>query len=309
MKEALLFFLVLFLLTKYLQKKNPQIVSIKDEVEDIIEEKNISVDEYTFKEPKYPIYQIIKNIQESEKVTLKDVVDRWSLNKKTIDVELKKQVITLLYKIFCSIGISKNNNLHIQDIENMYVIKNKDNNFRLIADFFAYERYNNHVMKFVIDFVSINGDVFVNYIDIDGGSVKNIMNKYDVKWRSQGILSNYNMFDKDIEVYLNNHYKSENILHFFEGKNRPTFNKIIELKNVYYPSDISHIYSPMFCKKYSNKTWNTTSIPDKTGENCLYHTNSAKPKYNVPYDAPGVVTTRVDKNNYDWMFNPDRGNL
>ena len=39
MKEALLFFLVLFLLTKYLQKKNPQIVSIKDEVEDIIEEK------------------------------------------------------------------------------------------------------------------------------------------------------------------------------------------------------------------------------------------------------------------------------
>ena len=67
MKEALLFFLVLFLLTKYLQKKNPQIVSIKDEVEDIIEEKNISVDEYTFKEQNTQFIKSLKTFKNLRK--------------------------------------------------------------------------------------------------------------------------------------------------------------------------------------------------------------------------------------------------
>ena len=36
---------------------------------------------------------------------------------------------------------------------------------------------------------------------------------------------------------------------------------------------------------------------------------STVPYPNEPYDAPGVVTDRVDDNEYSWLYNPQHGNI
>ena len=69
-----------------------------------------------------------------------------------------------------------------------------------------------------------------------------------------------------------------------------------------------NVQSPSFCLKETNY-WDSNGVPVPTSSNCLRNQNSTMTKYNDPYDAPGVITQRVDKNKYSWLNNPARGNI
>ena len=47
----------------------------------------------------------------------------------------------------------------------------------------------------------------------------------------------------------------------------------------------------------------------KVNSECVAKNNALQKYPNSPYDAPGVVTNRVDFNAYDWLKNPINGNI
>ena len=59
-----------------------------------------------------------------------------------------------------------------------------------------------------MDIVSIDGTFYINFIDIDESSFNNI-NTYDIRWESQGILADYDMFDENVQIMLDNYYNSK----------------------------------------------------------------------------------------------------
>ena len=62
----------------------------------------------------------------------------------------------------------------------------------------------------------------------------------------------------------------------------------------------------MFCKNKKFE-WDSRSIPISTDKDCVMDQSSIQKYPNTPYNAPGVVTQRVDNNNFSWMR--ERSNL
>ena len=150
-------------------------------------------------------------------------------------------------------------------------------------------------------------------LDIDESSINNILNNYDVKYQSQGILSKYNMFVNDMESLLNEYYKKNNYNVIGVKETSLDFDSTMlsgvftldQLTRNYLPSGTPNKYASYMCKKNKDSFdhFGVNFINDINSE-CLIH-NRAKRKYpNTPYDAPGVVTKRVDFNQYDWLKNP-----
>ena len=82
-------------------------------------------------------------------------------------------------------------------------MKDEFNNLRFIVDTFIHDVKNFYTIRLSVDIVIHNGVTYINYLDIDESAVNNILNKYDVKYQAQGILSKYNMFKEDSESILN----------------------------------------------------------------------------------------------------------
>ena len=119
--------------------------------------------------------------------------------------------------------------------------------------------------------------LYINLIDIDQSALNNILNRYDVRWKSQGILTKYNMFDEDVQKLLDNYYEnnfrvipmsSESLTPDVSG----TFN-IDQLTHMYLPANIPLKDSPMFCKNKKFE-WDSRSIPISTDEDCVMDQSS-----------------------------------
>ena len=266
---------------------------------DVTDSKNNS-----FVEPQHRLITLLSNISRADKVVLKDVKERWSLNRNVIDTELNQQITNVIEKTLNTISYISQEKFHIKSIENVYIMKDNYGDFRLIVNSFIHDVRNYYTIKLVMDITSIQGTVYINYIDIDESALNNILNKYDIRWKSQGILSKYNMFDEDIQKLLDNHYRvNYNILEL--NKNSFTIDTsnaftIDQLTSMFLPADTPVEGSPMFCEK--NKfEWDSRSIPISTDNTCVMHNSSNQPYPNEPYDAPGVVTQRADENSYTWM--------
>ena len=88
-------------------------------------------------------------------------------------------------------------------------MKDKKGNYRTVISAFIYDIKNYHTVKIIIDAVYFENILYVNHIDIDESGIKNVLQHYDIKYKSSGILSNYNNFDKNVEVLLDNYYKEK----------------------------------------------------------------------------------------------------
>ena len=79
-----------------------------------------------------------------------------------------------------------------------------------------------------------------------------------------------------------------------------------QLRNYFLPSNVPSNSSPYLCKRNSDKfDSHGVNFINDVSKDCIQNNNNATIKYpNTPYDAPGVVTKRVDFNAYDWMKNP-----
>lgn len=258
----------------------------------------------SFKKPEHRLIQLLNNISSADKVVLKNITEKWSLNKNVIDNNLKQRVKDLIKKILNGINGISEEEFFMESIDNLYLMKDKDGNFRCIVNAFMYDVQNYHTIKIVFDITSIRGIEYINMIDIDQSSLNNILNRYDVRWKSQGILTKYNMFDEDVQKLLDHHYeKTSRVIPMSNDDLTPdvsgTFN-INQLTNMYLPANVPVKDSPMFCNNHKFE-WDSKSIPISTDNDCVMDQSSIQKYPNTPYNAPGVVTQRVDNNSFSWM--------
>lgn len=254
--------------------------------------------------PEHRLIQLLNKISSADKVILKNITEKWSLNKNIIDNNIKQRVTDLIKKILNGINGISEEEFFIESIENLYLMKDKNGNFRCIVNAFIYDVNNYHTIKIVFDITSIRGTEYINMIDIDQSALNNILNRYDVRWKSQGILTKYNMFDEDVRKLLDNYYeKNYRIIPMSNNDLTPdvsgTFN-INQLSTMYLPSNIPSKDSPMFCKNKKFK-WDSNAIPISTDNNCVMDQSSIQKYPNTPYNAPGVITSAVDENSFSWM--------
>ena len=112
----------------------------------------------------------------------------------------------ILKKVISGINGILRKYFFIKEIEKIFIIKDDDENIRVISDAYIYDISNHYSIRINVDFVIYKDEVYINMIDIDESAINNILNNYDVKYQSQGILSKY-MSVNDYESLLNNHYK------------------------------------------------------------------------------------------------------
>lgn len=266
-----------------------------------------------FVKPQHKLLNLLNDISSSDKIYLLNVVEKESFTSKTIERDLSDLVNHIMKKVINGINGVSELDLFTKDIEQIYVIKDNSSNVRLIIDTFAYDIKNHYTIRINLDIVVFNGDVYLNMLDIDESAINNILNNYDVKYQSQGILSKYNMFINDMESLLNEHYKTNNYNVIGVKETSLDFDSTMlsgvftldQLSRNYLPSGIPNKDASYMCKKNKDSFdhFGVNFINDINSE-CQIH-NRAKRKYpNTPYNAPGVVTKRVDSNNYDWLKNP-----
>ena len=88
----------------------------------------------------------------------------------------------MLKLIINKIGGIASKGFYVKGVDNMYVMKDDEGNFRCILNTFIYDIKGYYTNKLVMDIVSIDGTFYINFVDIDESSFNNILNTYDVRW-------------------------------------------------------------------------------------------------------------------------------
>jgi len=269
--------------------------------------KNI-LDLDTKEEKRRNLVNVLHNISQSDKVVLTDVSEKWSMNKNVIDFDTNKRSVDILKQVMNSLEFFSTDKFYVKNVENVYVMKDKKTNYRTVISAFIYDIKNYHTVKIIIDAVFFENILYINHIDIDESGIKNVLQHYDVKYKSSGILANYNNFDQNVEALLDTYYKEKY--------------KVIELKHNDMP-DLSNTFSfnamkekimpketpkksNIFCNKEST-LWNSFGISNDGNENCLFNNPSVNKYPPEPLYLPNGVVNSVDLNQHAWMWNPDRG--
>ena len=277
--------LILIFLRSPLVKKGISIVNNEDNLEN-----GYKNEPYEYDGGPNGLLRLLNDISSADKVILENITSKHILNKDIIDEELNIQVLDIIKKIINSINGISDYLLYLDSIENMYVMRDDDGNYRSILNCIIYEVKNFYTIRLTMDFVVFEGEVYFNFIDIDESSIHNIMNKYDIRWETIGILTNYDMFDDDVRNILDKHYSEYGIV-FLNNKDNTndkssTFT-LSQLMNRYLPSESSNIdeLSPYFCKK-DGQYWNSRGVLNRNkGINCIKHDNTYQGVPNTPLEG------------------------
>lgn len=248
----------------------------------------------------------LRNISESDKVVLSHVTEKWSMNKNLMDPNTNKRSVNIVKEVMNSLELFSNDKFFVKNVENVYVMKDKKGNYRTIVSAFIYDIKNYHTVKIIIDAVYFDHILYINLIDIDESGIKNVLQHYDFKYKSSGILSNYNNFDKNVEILLDNYYKEKYKVIPLEH------NKMVDLSNTFSFDKItkkhkvhnSPVKSPIFCNKDSS-LWNSLGISKNGKEDCIFNNPTAnvypaEPLY-LPNNVVNNVVNNVDINEHMWM--------
>ncbi len=253
---------------------------------------------------------VLNNISQGDKLLLLNVTEKWSVTKDTINSELNSKIMNIINEIIKAVGEITGNLYYAKTIENMYVMKDNSNNYRCILNSFIYDVNNYFTIKLILDIVSVDDETYINFIDLDVSSNDNIVNNYDIKFDSHGILSDYDMFDENVGEILDDYYNRNFEIVQLDYKNKHIIDTsatctLNQLKNYYFPSKIPiRKSSPQFCNKYTND-WKAN--PLSRDKECIMHNNTYEKYPNTPNRIPGAITSNPDENEYTWLFNSDRG--
>ena len=267
------------------------------------------------------------NYSADKKITFGDnVVNNVMYTQNTIPTELNSKIINDTKDLIYDFNKLDNKYYYIKKINQLYIQEDKLGNTRYVLIAFIYDINNYYTLKIMIDYVSINNNIYTNSIGILEGSYYNILNRYDYTIFSRAYLGEYNTFNNDIINILDENYRKyyrkyyklvgteDTSLDFGKNKAKLTPNSQDDLNmfsNIYYPNGLPQTHFDPFCKKHLN-IWDYTSSKIENPnirDNCDVHNNSTLFKANEPYFAPGVVTQRVDMNDYSWMYQPYRANV
>ena len=264
-------------------------------------------------------------------------------SKNTITTELNEKLILIIKDIINSINNISNTDFFMKKLENVYIMIDSNNNQRYIIDYFIYDINNYYSIRLISDIVIINDEIYINYINIQSGSNSALLNKYDVKFNSSGILFDANMFHDDLIKIFDNYYSNSfNVIGVFDTSleyKKEDLTSVLtlnSLKNNYFPANVSsdtinelnkndlsgyiEMYLPenqesikslSFCNKYNNN-WDNYGIENKndnTDKNCYLNNNQTTTEYNQPWFGPGVIYGRNSDDKYRWLKDGERGNI
>ena len=305
---------------------------------------NLDLDkDFDFVKPEHRLLKIFNSISGGSKIKLNGSCSQYIYSKNTISPELKNKLINVLKDIIDSINSISECDYYIKTIENIYLSIDRKNNQRYIVDYFIYDTKNYYTIRLISDIVIIDDDIYINYLHIQSGSNALLINKYDFRLNSMGILFDSNMFTNDIQKIFDNYYSSKFDVVGLEDTNLEYNSEDLSgvyslnsLRNTYLPSSVSEdtyeqlkekglssylemylpenqnlIKSKLFCDKYS-LDWDKYGIPndgDKSDENCYINNDPTTSQFNQPWFGPGVIHKRVSENKYDWINDYSRKNI
>ena len=282
-----------------------------------------------FVKPENTLLFIFNQMSSKDKVVLNGDCQTNIFTKDTMPTNKNEYIVDLLSIIIKHIkGISNEQDYFLKDIDQAYIQMDKYENKRYIVVAFIYDVRNFYTMKIAVDFVRKHGDdeLYVNSIGNEFSSNYDVLNRYDFSIFSHGYLMNYNMFEKDARAILDENYKKyfrligidDSTLEYHLLNNTYKINKanitkydLDDYNKYYYPAGLPNVDSGPFCQKHLND-WSENGVKFENpyiSKECVANNNSTVKQINRPYFAPGVVTQRVDENQYDWMAKPERGNL
>ena len=306
-------------------------------------EKNKSPESIGFAKPEHRLLQIFNNISGGNKIKLAGNCNRFIYNKNTITPELNEKLVIIVKDIISSLNHIANNDFFIKTIENVYSIVDSKKNQRYLIDFFIYDTKNYYTIRLITDVVIIDGEIYINYLNLQSASNSILLNKYDIKFNSSGILFDSDMFHKDLVSIFDNYYtNSFNVIGVSDTNleyNKEDLSEVFtfnSFKNAYLPASISSktyeeldkkdltsylemylpekqsmINSKEFCNKYKIE-WDTLGIPIETDveeESCYANNNQTTNKINEPWFGPGVIYQRSSEDKYEWLKDPGTRNI
>ena len=293
-----------------------------------------------FVKPEHKLVKVFSSMSSGPKIQLGGVCEETIYDKNTIPAILNEKVVALVRKLIGGIQQIMKQEYFIKKIENLYILQDTRGNTRYIIDFFVYDVNHYYTMRLLSDIVILDGVIYLNYLNMQSASAPTLLNKYDIKFDSEGILFGYNMFHENMMMLFDNYYLKNfkvigvsdsnleynkedlsevmNLDSFLNGYFPSNLSKQtvknLEVKgldgylDMYLPSNQSTIKDPLFCKKYKLQ-WDEYGIPipQEVPPTCLRNNNATIAKLNDPWFGPGVMYERSSNDKYRWL--KDRGNI
>ena len=295
-----------------------------------------------FVKPEHRLLKIFSSISSGKKIKLSGSCNKFIYNKNTIDKSVNDRLTAIMKNLINTLNQISQQDYYMKNIENVYGLIDSKGNQRYILDFFIYDTKNYYTIRLVSDIVLIDDEIYINYLNVQTGSNSTILNKYDVKFNSTGILLDSDMFHENIANLFDNYYmNSFSIVGVSDTSleyNKEDLNDVITLNaihNMYLPSSLSEssmnelkskdlssylemylpqnqnaIKNPSFCDKYKIE-WDSYGLPHEntSDENCYVNNHQTTSEINQPWFGPGVIYERSSNDQYQWLKNVERGNI
>ena len=334
----ILVFIVIFIVwNNVMNTQNNSIQNIKSSYVPLKDKESIG-----FIKPEHRLLKILNNISSGSKIQLNGNCHKFMYNKNTISKELNDKLIFLLKDVLNSVNQISQNDYFIKTIENVYGLVDSKGNQRYFIDFFIYDTKHFYTIRLITDIVIIDEEIYINYMNINTSSTNALLNKYDIKFRSSGILFDSDMFHEDILKLFDNHYSNtfkvigvnDSSLEY-NSEDLTSVLTLNSLKQLYLPATVppnefkdlsqkglgsylemylpenqNQIKSSLFCNKYK-MNWDNYGIPSKTDNtdpNC-YLNDQVNFELNEPWVGPGLFYKRSSDDAYKWLKDPARGNI
>jgi len=329
--------IVLIIIFSYLQVEDAKTLQSNYKGNSIQNATNIG-----FVKPEHRLLKIFSTISSGKKIKLAGTCNQFSYNKNTIDKTVNDRLLAIMKKLINAINQISSSDYYLKNIENVYALIDSKGNQRYLLDFFMYDTKNYYTIRLVSDIVILDDEIYINYLNVQTGSNSTLLNRYDVKFNSTGILLDSNMFHENIANLFDNYYMnsfkvvgvSDTSLEY----NKEDLTEVYSLKtlqNMYFPSNLSestiddfnkkdlsgylemylpqnqnNIKNPSFCNKYKLE-WDSYGNPSNntSDENCYVNNNQTSSEINQPWFGPGVIYERSSNDQYQWLKNIERGNI
>ena len=283
-----------------------------------------------FVKPEHRLLKIFSTVSSGSKIKLTGNNTQYLFTKNTIPVNIRETLVSILTDMIETLKTISGEDFSMKTIENAYCLVG-GNNQRYIVDFFIFDVKNYYTIRLLTDIVIIDDDIYINYLNLQNGSNPTLMDKYDVKFNSSGILFDSNMFHENIETLLNNFYsKSFKVIGIhkssleYSKEDLSTVYSLNSFRNLYFPTQLSEKTLDNYDRKgFLNRFGNYLppdqytiksqqfcpyGISEKTG-NCIHKNTATQAIINEPYVAPGVIYERSSNDKYRWLKDGHRGNF
>tara|TARA_B100000902_G_C27290607_1_gene906916 strand:- start:325 stop:1290 length:966 start_codon:yes stop_codon:yes gene_type:complete len=281
------------------------------------EQKQINSTNTGFVKPEHRLLKILNSVSSGAKIKFDGSCQKFIFNKNTIPTDSNEYLVKVFKGIISSINQISHTDYYLKEIENVYIISDQKDNRRFIVDLFIYDVKHYYTIRLIADIVIMNNEQYINYLNLHTGSNPTLINKYDLKFRSSGILLDTDMFHEDIAKLFDNYYiNSFKIVNQYQDSNdvftvnsfknmylpasvSPKTRSDLEKKDLssylemYLPENQNTIQSPSFCNKYKIE-WDKYGIMNETGKECLLHNTQTALEVNQPYDSPNIAYDRIN---------------